>query len=264
MSGPLSPAEPRRAAREVELSLVIACDDPEGVLQRLARLREVGPYRLAARGSEQIEDRYFDTPDGALGKQGVALRLRTVKGATTIGVKGRQRSGSTQTEDRSEVERPFSPEAVEEIARRTGLERMAAEEADGPDELLAAALGVRPIQRRETVRLVRDVTDSREASGPVLAELVLDRVRFDVGDSPVLHYEVEIEAKRTGRGTESAKAIAAELAGRYPELAEWPYGKLPTGRAVEALLRRARLPGVGPDGALTPPAYEAIRKQLER
>ena len=266
---PYAPAEPRRAGREVELSLVIAADDPESVLRRLARLRELGPYVLHARGSERIVDRYFDSPDGALRKQGLALRLRALDGTTLIGLKGPRRSASTRTEDRLELERPFSPEAVEEVRKRIGRGRPAADstEADSADAdaVLEALLGVRLLQRRETDRLLRDVAAAREVSGPVLAELALDRVRFDLGKREARHYEIEIEAKRTGRGTQAARAIAAELVTRYPdELAEWPYGKLPTGKAIERLLAEGRLDEPGPNGALTPRAYEQIRRYLER
>ena len=253
---PFAPAEPRRAGREVELSLVITADDPESVLRRLARLREVGSYVLHARGSDRIVDHYFDTPDGALRKQGLALRLRTLDGATLIGLKGPRRSASTRTEDRLELEGPFSSEAVEEVARRIGGGRPVAGSTDvdsaDPDAILEAALGVGLIQRRETVRLLRDVADAREPSGPVLAELALDRVRFEVGSREVRHYEIEIEAKRTGRGTSATRAIAAELVTRHPEeLAEWPYGKLPTGKAIEQLLADGKLAELGPEGALT-------------
>ncbi|MGH3030480.1 MAG: CYTH domain-containing protein, partial [Gaiellaceae bacterium] len=266
---PFAPAEPRRAGREVELSLVIAADDPESVLRRLARLREVGPYVLRARGSERIVDRYFDTADGALRKQGLALRLRGVDGTTLLGLKGPRRSTSTRTEDRLEQERPFSSEAVEDVGRRIGRARAAAGSTDAdsadPAAVLEAVLGVGLIQRRETARLLRDVAEAREVSGPVLAELVLDRVRFEIGDREVRHYEIEIEAKRTGRGTKAARAIAAELVTRHSdELAEWPYGKLPTGRAIEQLLFDGKLAELGPDGALTPRAYEQIRRHLER
>lgn len=265
---PLAPAEPRRGGREVELSLVITADDPEAVLRRLARLREVGLYVLRARGSEQIVDRYFDTPDGALQEKRLALRLRALGATTLIGVKGPRRSTSTRTEDRLEQERPFSAEAVDELRRRIGLPRPAAAstEADSsdPDAFLEALLGVRVIQRRETVRLLRDVFDSREASGPVLAKLSLDRVRFEVADHDVRHYEIEVEAKRTGRGTNAARDIAAELMARYPdELAEWPHGKLPTGKAIEELLIGGELAELAPDGTLTARAYEQIRRYLE-
>jgi hypothetical protein len=263
-----APAAPRQAGREVELSLVITASDPESVLRRLARLRKVDSYVLRSRGAEHIVDRYFDTRDGALRKRGLALRLRTVGGETVIGLKGPRRSASTQTEDRLERERPFSPEAVKEIGKRIGLGRREAEAVAppnaSPDVFLETRLGVRPIQRRTTVRLVRDVFESPEQTGPVLAELVLDRVDFQLDGGGVRHYEIEVEAKRTGLGTRAAKEIAALLLSRYPnELSEWPYGKLPTGMAIEELLRARKLE-LGPDGALMPPAYEQLRRSLER
>ncbi len=264
---PLAPAEEGRSDREVELSLLISAPDPEAVLQRLARLRAIGPYALAARGLERIVDRYFDTPRGELRRQGLALRLREVGGTTLIGLKGPRRARSTRTEDRYELERPFSAEAVAEVGRRAGLEVRPVAEADGadPERLLETSLGVRRIQRRETDRLVREVADTAGGPGPVLAELVLDRVRFEVEGRAVRHYEVEIESKAPGKGTEAARRIAAELRSRYPdELAEWPWGKLATGSAVEALLREGALEELGPDGTLTGAGYEQIRRRLER
>ena len=264
---PLAPAEEGRSDREVELSLLISAPDPEAVLQRLARLREIGPYALGARGLERIVDRYFDTPRGELRRRGLALRLREVGGATVIGLNGPQRARSTRTEDRYELERPFSAEAVAEVGRRAGLEVRPVAEADGadPERVLETSLGVRRIQRRETDRLVREVADAAGGPGHVLAELVLDRVRFEVEGRAVRHYEVEIESKAPGKGTEAARRIAAELRSRYPdELAEWPWGKLATGSAVEALLREGALEELGPDGTLTGAGYEQIRRWLER
>jgi len=264
-----APAKPRRGSREVELSLVITDPSPEDVLRRLARLRKLDGYTLLPRGSERIVDRYFDTPDGALRKRGLALRLRATEGKTLIGLKGRQRSASTRTEDRFERERPFSAQAVEEVRRRIGVRKAgsgsAPEDGTSPDALLESLLGVRLIQRRETRRLLREVVDSREPTGPVLAELALDRVQFRLDGPGVRHYEVEVEAKRTGRGTEAVRVVAAGLRARYPDqLEEWPYGKLPTGRAIEDLLSKDGLNGLGPNGALTPEAYERIRRYLER
>jgi hypothetical protein len=267
MSGaPTSSA--RRAAREVELSLVVTSADPEAVIRRLARLRELGRYVLRPRGVERIVDRYFDTPDGTLRERGLALRLRTARGATTIGLKGPPRSASTHTEDRSERERPFSPAAVDEIGRRIGLARGREGRADGgggdPDALLESVLGVSVIQRRETARGLRDVLDGADAAGVVLAQLALDRVRFKLTGAEVRHYEVEVEAKRPGRGTKAARDVAAELLARYPgELSEWPYGKLPTGKTIEQLLAEGGLEGLGPDGALMPQAYAQVRERLQ-
>ena len=263
-----APVEPKRAPREVEVSLVIAADDPESVLHRIARLREIGRYVLHARGSERIVDRYFDTPDGALRERGWALRLRALDGTLLLGLKGPRRGRSTKTEDRFERERPFAPQAVEEIAARTGLKGARpdpdAADANDPVELLEARLGVGVIQRRETTRLVRDAADAREVSGPVLAELALDQVRFQIDDREIRHFEIEVESKRPGPGTKAAKEISAELASRYgDELLDWSFGKLPTGQAIEDLLARGALDDLGPEGRLRPGAYEQIRRHLE-
>ena len=261
-------AAPRQPGREVELSLVIVAPDPESVVRRLARLRRLGGYTLHARGAENLVDRYYDLADRALRKRGLALRLRTVDGAALIGVKGPRRSASTKTEDRLERELSFSAAAVAEIGRRIGVtdrgDASAPLPTEGPEALLRTRLGVEQIQLRETVRLVRDVVEPSAASGPVLAEFVLDHVHFRLAGRDVRHYEIEVEAKRTGRGTQAAKEIVAELTSRYPEeLQAWPYGKLPTGVAIEELLSAGELE-VGRDGVLAPAAYERIRHRLER
>lgn len=263
----LAAAAPRQARREVELSLLIAADDPERTFQKLGRIREIGPYRLRPTGAERILDRYFDTPSGDLSKRGVALRLRTVNGKTFIGLKGPQRSRSTQTEDRFEHERPFSRNAVKEVAKQVDLRHRdgsVAATGASPDIALEDALGVCLVQTRKTDRLTREIRDSREVHGPVLAELALDRVRFHI-NGQVMHYEIEAEAKRTGRGTSAAREVPRELLSRYPnELEGWPHGKLATGKAIEELLRTSSLPGLTPDGLLTREAYKAIARHLNR
>ena len=123
---------------------------------------------------------------------------------------------------------------------------------------------MRVIQRRETSRRLRDVVDGEDRR-VALAELALDRVQFRFDDNELRHYEIEVEAKRTGRGTRATRSIPAELLARYPdELAEWPYGKLPTGRAIEQLVRKGKLEALGPGGTLTAEAYEQIRRYLRR
>ena len=100
-------APPRKASREVELTLVINDPNPEGVRRRLARVRRLDGYTLRPRGSEGIVDYYFDTPDGRLQSRKIALRLREVRGETLISLKGRQRRASTRTEDRLEIKGRF-------------------------------------------------------------------------------------------------------------------------------------------------------------
>lgn len=258
-------AAPRSPGREVEISLVVTSPDPERTFGRLARLRAIGPYTLKPRGSEHIVDRYFDTPDREFSRRGLALRLRSIDQTTLIGLKGRTRSASTTTEDRFEREQPFSPDLIGEIAERIGRRisaRPAVKSGASPEDLLRVHLDARLIQLRETKRLLRSVEDSENRPGIELAELALDRVLFKFEDQAIRHYEVEVEAKRTGRGTKAAKDVAGGLLSEFgDDLAEWPYGKLPTGRAIEEYLRR-KLLSVGPDGVLTSEDYDRLERSL--
>lgn len=54
----------------------------------------------------------------------------------------------------------------------------------------------------------------------------------------------------------------AELLAHYPdELEGWSCGKLPTGLAIEELLVKSRLEGLGPNG--TPDGYEQLKRYLD-
>ena len=58
------------AAEGVELELKYRVSDAEAAA-RLAAARSLGPFRAAGRARHvQVEDRYLDTADGALGRAG--------------------------------------------------------------------------------------------------------------------------------------------------------------------------------------------------
>lgn len=264
----MSPAAARQKLgtpkREVELSLVIAASAPDEVYRKLARLRKLDRYSLVPRGSQRLVDEYFDTPDGKLRKRGFALRLRAVNGSVALGLKGRARAKEAD-EDRLEAERPFSEAAIDEVRARAHLPaaRVDSRQGDDPASILEQALGVRPIQTRETVRLARDVV--RLESKASVAELVLDRVHFNVDDLAVRHYEVEVESKKPGEGRRAVRELSDELLNRYPDdLLPWPYGKLATGKALEELAKRRRLNGLVDDGVLSRDGYARLRSYLER
>ncbi|MFW6193560.1 MAG: CYTH domain-containing protein, partial [Gemmatimonadota bacterium] len=73
---------------EVEATLLVAPDGGEELADEVAGVEEVSGYRIRARDRTVLDDVYLDTPDGALGRAGLALRLRRAGGSTVVAVKG--------------------------------------------------------------------------------------------------------------------------------------------------------------------------------
>ncbi|MFH0750590.1 MAG: CYTH domain-containing protein, partial [Chloroflexota bacterium] len=88
---------------EVELKYRVA---DAAAVARLAGARTMGPFRAAGRARQvQVEDRYLDTADGALGRAGWAARLRSGPAATIISVKSTARAADARHR-REELEGP--------------------------------------------------------------------------------------------------------------------------------------------------------------
>jgi inorganic triphosphatase YgiF len=266
----LSPAPSSRkleaAPREVESSVVIVAPDPEHVLRSLTHLRTLDGYRFARTDRRSIVDTYFDTPDAKLRKRGFALRIRVENGMRLITLKGRRSAASGASDNRLELEVPFSLDAIHEIRSRVHLPagKHSPRERESPEDLLQAELGVEAIQTRETERSARAIAggDARTA----VAELALDRVQFHVGQARVRHYEAELESKQPRSGPKAVRELVPALLRRYPDtLRPWTYSKLATGNAIAELMAKRRLDDVvSPDGTLAPQAYGLIARYLQR
>jgi len=77
--------------------------------ERLLAADRVGPFAVTGgrARSTQLEDRYVDTADGALGRAGFAVRLRQSGGETIVSVKSLARTnGPGGSMRREELEGP--------------------------------------------------------------------------------------------------------------------------------------------------------------
>lgn len=253
--------------REVEAKLVIVSDDPREVARSVAELSSLGRLRLVPRGTLSLRDSYLDTEGGAIGRAGASLRIRAAGEERWITLKGAsEKDPRTGMVERDELELPWSAEALERVVEalaRLGVRLRRSGAGDvtdaGPLEAVAA-LGLGVVQDRATERRVRDVV--AEGADGSAAELVVDSVRYDFGGRTAWHHEVEVEAKGT-EGREVVREVAEALLARFPGvLRPWSRGKLSTGRVVERLLRKREAKGLlGPDGDLTPGAYERIARE---
>jgi hypothetical protein len=121
-----------------------------------------------------------------------------------------------------------------------------------------ASLGLEQVQTRVTTRTPRDLV-ARGAENEPLAELAIDAVTYRFRQGRVRLLEVEVEAKGGGDAS-TVERITARLRDEFPfQLGPWPYGKLPTGKAIQELLADSQLDGLtGQDGMLRPEDYEQI------
>ncbi|HPI93217.1 MAG TPA: CYTH domain-containing protein [Deltaproteobacteria bacterium] len=245
-------------AQEIETTLAVVCSDPAGLMEEIAALRSLGPYRLVPGPACALGDTYYDTPSRLLSARGIALRTRELGEEVLFCIKQDERLDETGTAVRDEIELPWSRQCIDHASHilhklASGINEVLPE-AGSPRECLAC-LGLVPIQERLTDRLVLDAS---YADGPfpgTVAEMALDRVRYIVAALGVLHHEIEIEAKLPD-DTGPVRELALLLRQRYPEsLRPWRHNKLVTGFALERLMAEGRLPVV--PGRYTHPAAEA-------
>lgn len=252
--------------REIESILVILSDHPEEIVRKIAEKTSVGDYRLVNPVTKLLSDTYFDTPDHFLSRHKLNLRLRADNQDRWITMKTHPRRTLWGGMVRSEMEVPWSVETIEKVVselkippRPSGPEGQAS--PSDPSELLKAK-GLIPIQHRETQRQVRSVTSGPEQS-PILAELDIDSVFYDLDGQKVRLYEVEVESK-SEKGQNVVKTVTKSLKGEYGALMRsWRHGKLATGTGIARLLKSGELRQlVDNENRLLPSAYDRLNRIL--
>jgi triphosphatase len=168
--------------------------------ERLLAAERVGPF-VGGGGrarSIQLEDRYVDTADGALGRAGFAVRLRQSGGETIVSVKSLARTdGPGGSVRREELEGP---------ADRVG----AAVDWPASDAraLVLEHAGDAPLVELVTVRQLRRKRQLK--SGRSRVELSLDEVDV-VSRGRIVDRFVELEAELTKGDEEELEALGAAL-----------------------------------------------------
>jgi CHAD domain-containing protein len=168
--------------------------------ERLLAAESLGPFAGGAgrARSTQMEDRYVDTADGALGRAGFAVRLRQSGGKTIVSVKSLTRSdGPGGSVRREEFEGP---------ADRVG----AAIDWPASDAraLVLEHAGDAPLVELVTVRQMRRKRQLK--SGGSRVELSLDEVDV-VSRGRIIDRFVELEAELTKGDEGELEALGAAL-----------------------------------------------------
>ncbi len=166
---------------------------------RLAGARTLGPFRAAGRARVvQLEDRYLDTADGALGRAGWAVRLRHGSAKTLLSVKSTT-PPTGALHRREELEGPadlsLDPRAWPPSPARS---------------LVLDHIGRAPLRELVTIRQQRRTRTLADASTEV--ELSLDEVTV-VADGEVVDRFVELEVELMRGPAAALDVLAAFFAG---------------------------------------------------
>ena len=230
---------------EIEFVLVVSSQDPMATVRDISGLVSVGNFEMRPGGHEKIHDVYFDTPEGALRRKKMTLRIREVNNEYFITLKQNPGLFSRKRDERQELQLPWSPDSFDRVFaefERRGIRLDRAKgRASNPSEALRN-VGLKILQDRETERQTRLVLHGNDI-GPVLAELAIDSVTYHFDGRDIRLYELEIEAKSES-GRAMLKDVRREILEEFSsELRPWKWGKLATGRAIERLLRAGNLEG---------------------
>ena len=205
---------------------------------RLAAARTLGGFRAAGRMHQvQVEDRYLDTADGALGRAGWAVRLR--RGPSMMLVSAKSTTPAADAlHRREELEGPaglsLDPHAWPPSPARS---------------LVLEHAGDAPLVELVTVRQLRRTRAMADETAEI--ELSLDDVAVVAGGRVVdRFFELEAELRR---GPSSAlEALAAALA-EDPDLEAEPSSKLERALAVAGSGGTPRARG---RGSASEPAFD--------
>jgi CHAD domain-containing protein len=212
-------ASRRASMRPTELELKYRVDDPAGA-ERVLRSERIGDFSggLHSMRTSQMEDRYVDTPDGALGRAGFAVRLRQSGGDTIVSVKSLARSeGPGGAARREELEGPADRVATPADWPASDARALVLEHAG--DAPLVELVTVRQLRRRRQLR-----------SADARVELSLDDVDV-VARGRVIERFTESEAELV-KGDEAALGALAGLLDAEHGLRRSTSSKLETAMAA--------------------------------
>jgi triphosphatase len=168
--------------------------------ERLLAADRVGPFAVSGgrARSMQLEDRYVDTSDGALGRAGFAVRLRQSGGETIVSVKSLARSdGPGGAIRRDELEGPADRVAAAVDWPASDARALVLEHAG--DAPLVELVTVRQLRRQRQLK-----------SGHSRVELSLDEVDV-VSRGRIVDRFVELEAELTRGDEDELEALGAAL-----------------------------------------------------
>lgn len=229
MSSDERPATPR--PMEVELKFRLpdeAAGRPWVDADELSGLRALGPSK-----THQVEDRYVDTVDGALGRAGYVARLRQVGRDTSVTVKSAVRPSADRIHRREELEGPADRMSVPSDWPASDARSLILELCG--DAALVEIVTIRQLRRKREFG----------QDGTVI-ELSLDEVDV-VARGRIVEHFTELEAELL-RGDETRLAALADALATIPGSVDGRIGKLDAALAAVRAANRTTLKGPARSG----------------
>lgn len=255
---------------EHEITLVISSKNSNDIADSIAGLNSISGYILRPAENKNIYDIYYDTKDHLLMRSKLSLRIRNIEGAWLCTFKGKSSLADSGGIIRKEIELPWSKDNIKTILIELETKGIYLPNWEKIDQTkiprkAMALLGLIIIQKRETLRTIRNIVDPNDKNGIILAELAIDRTIYQLQKQEVYHYEIEIEEKNPGNG-KLLKQVCNELFKKYKKSAlKWRYNKLSIGKALEHLEKEGSIQNIiYPDNNLKPVAYKRIKKYLDQ
>jgi CHAD domain-containing protein len=272
-------AEEHTRPVEVELKYRVA---ELAAAERLLAADHVGPFAVSngRQRSLQLEDRYVDTADGALGRAGFAVRLRRSGDKTMVSVKSLARTdGPGGSVRREELEGPADRVAAPVEWPPSDARSLVLEHAG--DAPLVELVTVRQLRRKRQlksgqsrVELSLDEVDV-VSRGRIVDRFVELEAELQKGDETELEaLGAALDAEPTLRRAKTSKLEAALAAvdgatGDEPEAGELTFGRVATTAAAVADRPAPRLvvgktPGVGAEDHIAEAGRKVMRFHLAR
>ncbi len=211
-----------------------------------------------------IQDTYYDTPNYELKTKRFGLRIRVPGSGTLVTLKGPPILGTSGALERDEFESfPddgfFSFLVKKIVSLGLNLSEKPKLGADPHDFL--TSLGLIPIQKRMTVRLIRRLYPPNGINPMV--ELALDTVRYEIGNFEVTHREIEVELMKGCSAHDYEKLILSLKEAFLPMSRIWGVDKLALGFWLKEYYGKGLLSGfVDKEGRLIDKVYDVIEKEL--
>jgi len=272
--------------RQVEVELKYRVTELAAA-ERLLAADHVGPFAVSGgrQRSLQLEDRYVDTADGALGRAGFAVRLRRSGDKTMVSVKSLTRTdGPGGSVRREELEGPADRIAAPVDWPPSDARSLVLEHAG--DAPLVELVTVRQLRRKRQlksgqsrVELSLDEVDV-VSRGRIVDRFVELEAELQKGDETELEaLGAALDAEPTLRRAQTSKLEAALAAvdgatGDEPEAGEFTLGRVPattasTAATAEADRRAPRLvvgrtPGVTAEDHIAEAGRKVMRFHLAR
>jgi inorganic triphosphatase YgiF len=182
---------PAAIPEEVEAKLLVP---RPALLSAIARLKDLGPYRLRLRQTVRLHTIYLDTAEFTLARHGVALRLRRNRTRWEASIKwsGRE-DGIVHTRPELTVRLPRPPSFPFTVPAGPLATQLS---------VLVAGQPLTPILIADVHRQRRAVRVGKQGEASTFAELALDHVRLSAPGSrrrlTDTYCEIEIELEATG------------------------------------------------------------------